>query len=1017
MPSKVRFSFDIGTNSIGWSILELGEEGTPKGIVNLGARIFSDGRNPKDKTSLAVARRDARLMRRQRDRKIQRMQRIFNFLVKVDLLPKNLAEQEDIKKIDPLLARSRAVRGEEISNYELGRAIYHLSRKRGFQSNRKDLTKNSDTKLSGAMTELKRMLEEQKSLSYGDFLYNRVKQGLSSIATVEAGFYPTRDLLKYEYDKIVEHQSKIRNLTEQQWQQLREIIFYQRPLRSVEVGKCSIYGDERRAFSYLPSYEAYRLLGELANLRWYGDDLAENKLGLEEIKKCMSDFMTSKSVTYKGIRKAVRISESQLFTVEKASSKDKFVIGSTHYFFGDKKKGILKDVWLGLSLEQQDRIAEIFFESETEERGDKLKVIDFLSHTDIEKLIKAEMPSYKDSTAAFSALAMRKILSICLASGETPQAVIHKMRINEASEGRSDLLDYYGKSIPETVVPIPEHNKRFLRSINEDEKIYGKIANPTVHIGLNQLRKLVNELIARYGKPDSVHIEFIRELKLSKDKKLELTKKINQNKKLNDRVRDFIIERGLQPSPFQMEKVKLWFEMEDKMSCVCIYTGQPISQNMVLSERVEVDHIIPFSRSLDDSMANKVLVLVEANRQKGNRTPFETWGQDQNCWSEILDRASRFGWSKHKRFFPNYLDQFLKENDFIARQLTDTSYLSKVAQKYFATILDKSKIVTSPGRLTAMVRRQMGLNSLLGETAEKNRNDHRHHALDALVVGIIDRSLLQRAAKLSEEQREKIDFEEPWSDFRRHTKQALEKVIVSHKVDHGKESALLDLTCYGYRLPESEEEKKLGWRLTSRKSLENLKEKDIEKIVSPFLRDLATREGLNSLRNLGVKKIKIFEVCKEDDEKIGTSDSYVFRKLHGKLKQHIGHYFKSGTYRMTYWRLPSGKFEPAFEYYFDAQKGEERSLGQVKPHPAAKLVMKLHLGDTVALDIEGHTKLFLVKSLRPSSTQIGLLEINKAEKKDDEKAFLITASKIPFYRFRKVHVSPTGKLTDMGYSL
>lgn len=1013
--SDVRFSFDLGTNSIGWAVLNLDKNGNPNSIAGMGSRIFSDGRNPKDKTSLAVARRSARLMRRQRDRKLQRMKNIFNYLVLLDLLPTQAEEQESVKNIDPLKARAEAVRGANISNYELGRAIYHLSRKRGFQSNRKDLTKKSDTKLTGVMEELRNKLNQEKALSYGDFLYNRIRNGLSTIATVETGFYPTRDILKDEFDKIVQAQKDSKPIKDDQWAKLRNLIFYQRPLRPIETGKCSIYPNKQRGFQYLASYEIYRLFGELTNLRWLSDDYSEEKMSLEQIKMCLEHFKASKTITYKAIKKVIGIPEMIPFTIEKSTGRDKIKGCDTNAYFADKKKGILKSRWFDFDLEDQDKLAEVFFE-EDEKLQEKLKELIFLNDEDVNYLVDAEVPNFSDSTTAFSQEAMRKILEICLVSGETQQTAIHNLRQNETLQRNDDLLGYYGESIPETVVPISEHNKKHLQSINNDEKVFGKIANPTVHIGLNQLRKVVNELIQRFGKPESIHLEFARDLRMSRDQKIRHAKSQRENEARNAKAREFIKEHGLKPSSYSMERVKLWFEMENRNSCFCVYTGQPISQHMVLTEKVEVDHILPFSQTLDDSLSNKVLVLAEANRVKGNRTPFQAWKDKEEEWEAILARASEFHWSKYRRFFPNALQDYLKDNDFIARQLTDTSYLSKVAQKYLSTIIERSKIVTSPGRLTAQVRHKLGLNTVLGDSGEKNRNDHRHHSIDALVVGVMDRSFLQKAAKHSEENIKEIEFADPWNNFRNDVVSAVDGIVVSHRVEHGNGTRFLEETCYGYRKPENAEVAKKGWRLTSRKSLENLKEKDLERIVSPHLREIALRDGLTALDKMGAKKVKVFEVCLEDDEIIGSPSSYVFRKKHGKEKQHSSHYFKDGTYRMTYWRLPNGRYEPVFQYYFDTQskKNVEASLESIKPHPAAKLVLKLHLGDMVVLKRGEKEVICRVQTIKPKNNQVGFLEINKGKKEEEEKDFLLATSRLLPAMCRRVYISPAGNMIDRG---
>src|SRR5690554_5207901 len=101
-----RLGLDLGTNSIGWAVLALGEAGRPISIEDCGVRIFSDGRNPKDKTSLAVARRGARSMRRRRDRYLRRRRKLLHALTELGLMPLDPSERKALAALDPYEIRS-----------------------------------------------------------------------------------------------------------------------------------------------------------------------------------------------------------------------------------------------------------------------------------------------------------------------------------------------------------------------------------------------------------------------------------------------------------------------------------------------------------------------------------------------------------------------------------------------------------------------------------------------------------------------------------------------------------------------------------------------------------------------------------------------------------------------------------------------------------------------------------------------------------------------------------------------
>ncbi len=160
MKNRYRIGLDVGTNSLGWCVLELDGQGDPHRIENAGVRIFSDGRKEKDKATLAVTRREARLARRRRDRFKQRQTYLLSVLTDVGLFPKRKTELEDLQKENPLELRAKALQ-EKLKPYQVGRALFHLNQRRGFKSNRKD---SSEDATSGRVSKSVRMLLEEMGL-------------------------------------------------------------------------------------------------------------------------------------------------------------------------------------------------------------------------------------------------------------------------------------------------------------------------------------------------------------------------------------------------------------------------------------------------------------------------------------------------------------------------------------------------------------------------------------------------------------------------------------------------------------------------------------------------------------------------------------------------------------------------------------------------------------------------------------------------------------------------------------
>ena len=133
---RYRLGLDLATNSIGWWAVELNQDGVPRSSLGGGSRIFGDGRNPKDQSSLAVQRRVPRGMRRRRDRYLDRRSGLMEFLVAFGLMPDDEAERKALENLDPYILRAAAI-DRPLAPHELGRALFHLNQRRGFKSNRK----------------------------------------------------------------------------------------------------------------------------------------------------------------------------------------------------------------------------------------------------------------------------------------------------------------------------------------------------------------------------------------------------------------------------------------------------------------------------------------------------------------------------------------------------------------------------------------------------------------------------------------------------------------------------------------------------------------------------------------------------------------------------------------------------------------------------------------------------------------------------------------------------------------
>src|SRR5690606_4147340 len=182
----------------------------------------------------------------------------------------------------------------------------------------------------------------------------------------------------------------------------------------------------------------------------------------------------------------------------------------------------------------------------------------------------------------------------------------------------------------------------------------------------------------------------------------------NRLERENDRIKKRLEEYNIRITHDNILKFKLWEESKE----TCPYTGLSIPISELFTNKWQIEHIHPWSKSLNDSFSNKSLCLATENILKGNKTPFEYYGNDEANWSAIKERALKLfsdtkeypnAYQKFKRFVQQKFD-----DDFTSRQLNDTRYISKEAKNYLSKIC--KSVIVSPGQATSNLRQKWGLN-------------------------------------------------------------------------------------------------------------------------------------------------------------------------------------------------------------------------------------------------------------------------------------------------------------------
>jgi CRISPR-associated endonuclease Csn1 len=1068
MPDELGGDFvlgiDLGSNSLGWALIKLVDD-NPVGLIRAGVRVFEAGMEGDlesgQEESRNKARRDARLHRRQLWRRARRLTKTFNLLRRFGLLPTNDAStperrQHAINNLDeairisdwfksrkasgrypepeqtfPYILRAAAL-DEPLGPHFLGRALYHLAQRRGFLSGRLKPAKSQEEEgmVKGGIKTLREKMKEQSARTLGEYL------SLSHPSQKRIrgpGHWTARDMYEHEFEQIwaaqMPHHPGL--LTENRKEELRKTIFYQRPLwfdRNT-IGQCGIEPGERRAPMYRLDSQRFRLLQTVNNLRLLPPGETEKHLTSRDRGLLVAALELKDELTLTQVRKLLSLPKDYKFKGE--AEGEKRIIGDRtsaafYEVFGER--------WLETGPEERDHAVEYVHGFQ---RADKLaqaaKKKWSLEHEAAEKLSEISLePDYLN----VSRKAIQNLLPL-LEQGLTFMEA-RKRAYPESFDS--------GAALP-FLPPL---------ALKETQRRIGAIRNPAVQRSLTELRKVVNAVIRQFGKPTYVRIELARELK----KPRRVREAISRKNRENEAARSGAIERikaitgDPYPSRDDIRRVQLFDECHGH----CVYCGNPIAGRNFLGResQVDVDHIIPFSMSLDDSYMSLVICHAACNRGKGDRTPFRAFSGEADRYERILELVRKFTGDRRtvaeklKRFQMNdeALGKFLE--DFRNRQLNDTAYASRLAAQYLGLLYGgvddsehRKRVQASSGQATAHFRRLWNLNSILGDgpttnggRVPKSRADHRHHAVDGVVIALTNTAMIKQLSDAAqraplEHRRRFASLEAPWLNFADSVRAEIGRIVVSHRVSKKVSGALHKETNY------SSKEYGVNTR-RHRVMLTDLSQKDVMSesvIVDRGVRELV-REKLVSLgggepkkvfavpenlpcfvtadsRRIPIKKVRIQETVKT--RKVGEGHRARFVKPGGN--HHLEIFGEPGADGQDKKWDTLGVVS-----MLDAYERLRKREPIVRKHsePPWQFRFSVSSGETLAFD-DGPFKgeLLVVRTIseeeKTGSVKIEMAPINDARQKGEIRKSNQWITKSPNelrkWQARKVVVSPLGEVS------
>ncbi len=912
---KYRLGLDLGVGSIGSAIIELDNDGNAVDIKDAGVRIFEVSEGAEDRRIKRTARKN--LIRRRK-----RLQLLAEILYQNELwVSEDPVGTDKIRSKCPYKIRHDALTKKLSNIHYVGRAILHLAKHRGagFVSAAEEL-KNEDVteeisknKKLSSYEQMAKHLRDTDSKTVGAFFYKRMQEGFKKDENDEfiapekriirqkadalkkiVDYAIPRYLVKDEFHQIWDEQAKYFNQMNKEGlkQQVYDILFYEKSVAPFATGKCIYFLDEDRLLKAHPLSEMRRIYEQVNNIR-LKTIMGRERLSLEQRDLIVNELLLKgENAGKQKIKKVLGLSGQIDISLDDDENKKAKPIEA--YLYSKKE---FQDIDYIRNLSNEKLIELIDFLAEPKENPQKahsrllnednlVKRLKEMFEIDDEKVIEDILTKLPKGRSMLGYTASKMLVDEMKKAVLSPREITDRLKrtdkhfeaaeeIARNKQGTYEKLPYYGEILMTDTQPIPplviENNK----SLNEDEIRWGKVANPAVHMILNQLRLVVNDIIRIYGRPHEICLEVGRDVGMSIKKKNAFEAEQRQNEKLNEEAKKYLSEHNMYVTPKNILKYKLYKEQ-------CFMDAydptKKIPQNFA---GFEIEHLCPQADDGSDTYNNLCLTDRSDNLGKGKLFPYEwfciKYKDNPEFIREILDKARKNTPKKAWRYEPDARENYYEngDKDETGRYLTDTRYVSKMAMRYLKAIVDyhqdvsqktiPNRVFAVRGKQTAELRRRWNLQGLeydlmgldipryfmlseekidpkTGEIKDREKNpewmpkpriDHRHHAMDAIVVACVEWWMIQA---MSDEEKMKKAYikHNPLKNvphFRERIVEVLKQVNVSHKPNHSKLGQLHKETGRTVLCVNPEDESSLI-TVYSRKILQTIKSiKDLDKLL------------------------------------------------------------------------------------------------------------------------------------------------------------------------------------------
>lgn len=844
---------DIGTNSVGSAWIDLKQH-----KMRMGASVFPAGIEESDTKRGAPknqARRGARCQRRSIERRAKRKHQMRSFLVQKGWID---TDERKWLGMNPWILRRDGLK-RELSPYEFGRVLLHLTQRRGAFGFDSDSDEDKEQgKIKEAISHTRQEIAKYNAETFGELMAMQFQERKIPIEKVDKQgkrveisspirnrtkgsgegtyeFCADRDLIWDEFDKLWNKQKSFggelaAQLTDECRKELdnpkgdaawryKGILLGQRKTYwdMGTMARCDLEPTDMRCPKGDMYAQEFLVLETVNNIRITARGESNRPLTREEREKVINALEKQKTASEATVRKALGIDKGEKKTQYTLSlEKDPERGLNTNWFRREIVLGAIgPEKWAKMGDRDRESINRAILTFDPQDKNDaeqlttgcrkwwgfdegqttqfieawknwkkRPKVDDRVNYS--RKAIRNLLPYMRDGSTVNKA---RELFAEDAENGATAE---QRTRYCFGAKTASRRTRQYGEKHPDLLPPAPDD-----------------LSNPVVRKAIHEVRRHIQAYIREFGcKPDRVVVELAREARQSaKVRNKQLADNRQREKERKKIIQEFNLEGSTKNQQEKAIKRVLLCREQRQRCAYCEEEKDTISEKAAAEgTEVELDHIIPESRGGDSGMNNLVLCHTRCNRGKGNKTPREWLTQEQ--FGRLEKRLQHL---KKTTKWDNLHTDAPDIDGFVESQLTDTAYASRQVVGWLRDVLYEGerdgvrRVFTTKGRYTSILRRDWGLfpdkkeaNSE-GEQGKKNRADHRHHALDAVVIALSGPERLSQLAQAAEKQElaksegyeypKRDPVRPPWGDFdsfRADVMKEWNNIVVAHRPERRK---------------------------------------------------------------------------------------------------------------------------------------------------------------------------------------------------------------------------------------